>query len=59
MTGLESLARDHGYTETSLDTATNQPEAVAFYQALGYREVGRETRLEWSWTLVYFTKPLL
>jgi GNAT superfamily N-acetyltransferase len=58
MTGLESLARDHGYTETFLDTATNQPEAVAFYQALGYREVGRETRPEWSWTLVYFTKPL-
>ena len=58
MAGLESRARDHGYTEMFLDTATNQPEAIAFYQALGYDEVGRETRPEWSWTLVYFTKPL-
>lgn len=59
MTALESRARDHGYTEMFLDTATNQPEAVAFYQALGYFEVGRETRSEWLWTLVYLTKPLL
>jgi ribosomal protein S18 acetylase RimI-like enzyme len=58
MTGLESRARDHGYTEMFLDTAANQPEAVAFYQALGYHEAGRETRPQWSWTLIYFTKPL-
>jgi hypothetical protein len=36
----------------------NQPEAVAFYRSLGYHEAGRETRPEWSWTLVYFIKPL-
>lgn len=53
---LEKRARDMGFVGMDLDTATNQPEAVAFYRALGYREVGRESRPEWSWTLVYFTK---
>jgi N-acetylglutamate synthase-like GNAT family acetyltransferase len=55
---LESRAGELGVTELFLDTATNQPEAVAFYQALGYAEVGRETRPEWRWTLVYFTKSV-
>jgi len=58
MSGLEARAITLGFQEMFLDTATNQPEAVAFYQALGYRETGRETRPDWSWTLVYFTKPL-
>ncbi len=31
-----------------LDTATNQPEAIAFYLSLGYREVRRHTQPEWS-----------
>ena len=53
---LEMRARDMCFVGVHLDTATNQPEAVAFYRALGYREVGRESRREWSWTLVYFTK---
>ena len=53
---LEKRAREASFVGIHLDTATNQPEAVAFYQALEYREVGRESRLEWSWTLVYFTR---
>jgi len=31
------------------DTATNQPGAMAFYAALGYREVRRKSRPDWSW----------
>ncbi len=31
-----------GFVGVHLDTATNQPEPVAFYRALEYREVGRE-----------------
>jgi ribosomal protein S18 acetylase RimI-like enzyme len=58
MAGLETQAREQGLAEMFLDTATNQPEAVAFYRSLGYEETGRETRPEWSWTLVYFIKPL-
>jgi ribosomal protein S18 acetylase RimI-like enzyme len=56
MAGLESRAREWGFTEMSLDTATNQPEAIAFYWSLGYHEVRRETHAQW--TLVYFIKPL-
>jgi ribosomal protein S18 acetylase RimI-like enzyme len=53
---LERRARAAGFAGMHLDTATNQPEAVAFYRALGYVEVGRANRPEWSWTLVYFVK---
>ena len=42
-----------------LDTATNMPEVMAFYQALGCRETGHETRPDWTWTLVYYTKQLI
>lgn len=58
MRALEDSARRLGFREMHLDTATNQPEAVAFYRALGYKEVGRESRREWTWTLMYFTKSL-
>src|SRR5438045_1230718 len=58
MCGLEDRAQALGYLELHLDTATNQPEAVAFYRALGYVEIGRESRPDWAWTLVYFTKHL-
>jgi ribosomal protein S18 acetylase RimI-like enzyme len=58
MTALESRAAQLGYNQMLLDTAGNQPEAIAFYTALGYEESGRQTRPEWSWTLVYFTKSL-
>jgi len=58
MAELERRAAAGGHATAVLDTATNQPEAVGFYRALGYREDGTETRPEWSWTLVYFSKPL-
>lgn len=41
------------------DTATNQPEAMAFNQGLGYREVGRERQPDSTWTLVYYLKELV
>ena len=58
MTALEERAGELGFAELHLDTASNQPEAIAFYRGLGYTEIGRETRPEWKWTLVYFTKHL-
>ncbi|WP_203917771.1 GNAT family N-acetyltransferase [Rugosimonospora africana] len=58
MTGLERRAVELGMRGTHLDTATNQPEAMAFYESLGYREIGREHRPEWTWTLVYYAKTL-
>jgi predicted GNAT superfamily acetyltransferase len=58
MVELESRAAAGGFREMFLDTATNMPEAMAFYQALGYREVGRETHPDWSWTLVYYVKSV-
>jgi len=59
MDELELRARRRGIDQLTLDTATNQPEAVAFYRGLGYREVRRETRPDWTWTLVFFTKSLV
>jgi ribosomal protein S18 acetylase RimI-like enzyme len=59
MAELENRATARGFIEVVLDTATNQPEAVAFYRAIGYEEQGEETRPEWSWTLVYFRKSLI
>jgi ribosomal protein S18 acetylase RimI-like enzyme len=59
MSELERRAGRCGLRAMHLDTATNQPEAMAFYEGLGYREVGRECRPGWTWTLVYYVKPLL
>jgi ribosomal protein S18 acetylase RimI-like enzyme len=59
MRALEARAADLGIRELHLDTATNQPEAVAFYNGIGYERTGQETRPEWSWTLVYFAKHLI
>jgi ribosomal protein S18 acetylase RimI-like enzyme len=59
MTELERRAARRGVRKTHLDTATNQPEAMAFYEALGYHETGRERRPGWSWTLVYYEKALV
>ena len=58
MAALEQRAGQCGMRELHLDTATNQPEAMAFYRSLGYQEVGRERRPGWSWTLVYYAKML-
>ncbi len=59
MTRLDTGAAARGYSPAWLDTATNQPEAMAFYRGIGYCEIGRETRPEWDWTLVYYLKNLL
>ena len=58
MEDLEARATDRGFHQMFLDTATNMPDAMAFYRALGYQETGRETRPDWSWTLAYYTKQL-
>jgi ribosomal protein S18 acetylase RimI-like enzyme len=58
MRELEKRALALGLSELHLDTADNQPDALAFYRALGYQETGRETHPGWSWTLVYFVKRL-
>jgi ribosomal protein S18 acetylase RimI-like enzyme len=58
MTALERRAVELGMRQAHLDTATNQPEAMAFYRSLGYREIGREHQPGWSWTLVYYLKTL-
>ena len=58
MAALESRAAARGFREAWLDTSTNQPEAMAFYESLGYGQVGRESRSEWLWTLVYYLKRL-
>ncbi len=58
MSRLEAEAAALGYRQAWLDTATNQPEAMAFYSGIGYRQVGQETRPEWDWTLVYYVKDI-
>jgi ribosomal protein S18 acetylase RimI-like enzyme len=58
MNALEERAAQLGMQQMHLDTATNQPEAMAFYRSLGYQETGREHQPGWSWTLVYFVKRL-
>lgn len=58
MNAVESGAASHGFKEAWLDTAANMPEAMSFYENLGYVEVGRERRPEWHWTLVYYLKQL-
>ncbi|MEQ7009154.1 GNAT family N-acetyltransferase [Actinopolymorpha sp. B17G11] len=58
MAAVEAGAASRGFKETWLDTATNMPVAMSFYEGLGYTEVGRETRPDWHWTLVYYLKNL-
>jgi ribosomal protein S18 acetylase RimI-like enzyme len=58
MARLEADAVGMGYRQAWLDTASNQPEAMAFYSSIGYRQVGQETQPDWDWTLVYYLKDI-
>lgn len=58
MSALEGDAAAHGFSEAWLETATNQPEAMAFYEGLGYRQAGTEWRSTWNWSLVSYRKEL-
>jgi hypothetical protein len=58
MNALEERATRLRMRRLHLDTATNQPEAMAFYESLCYQEVNRETRPDWWWTLVHYVKAL-
>lgn len=58
MRAMERRAAGLGITALYLDTATNQPEAMAFYAGLGYRETGRTHRPGWTWTLVHYARDL-
>ena len=58
MSRLEADSACLGYRQARLDTATNQPEAMAFYSGIRYRPIGQETRPDWDWTLVYYVKDL-
>jgi ribosomal protein S18 acetylase RimI-like enzyme len=49
-------ARANGYEALLLDTTTEQQAAVAFYEALGFSEVGRSTVRRWE--LVWFKLAL-
>lgn len=59
MTELERRIGAAGIGRPCLDTADNQPEAIAFYEALGYRRTGTDHRHGWSWTLIFFEKVVL
>lgn len=56
MDALEQRAAELGFAELHLDTTVEQPEAIAFYESLGYRETGRERHP--AWELLFFTKPV-
>lgn len=58
VTALEKRAVQVGMRQARLTTATNQPEAMAFFRDLGYEQTGRQREIGWSWTLVHFAKPL-
>jgi GNAT superfamily N-acetyltransferase len=58
ITAIEADAVGRGFGEAWLETATNQPEAMAFYERVGYCQVGTEWRANWTWTLVSYRKDL-
>jgi len=58
MAELERRAAEHGIAHLDLNTAHNMPEALAFYDAIGYRRTRTEANPDWSWTLQHFRKDL-
>jgi ribosomal protein S18 acetylase RimI-like enzyme len=58
MEALASQAAASGVRRMVLETAQNQPEAIAFYESIGYRQTGTESHPDWTWTLVWFAREL-
>lgn len=58
MAGLEAAARRQDLTDLLLDVGDHQPEALAFYRALGWSETWREAGPEWQWQTVWFHRSL-
>jgi GNAT superfamily N-acetyltransferase len=58
MEALEAAARRRGLTDLLLDVGDHQPEALAFYRALGWSESWRESGPEWHWQTVWFHRSL-
>lgn len=58
MSALEEVARQQGYSDLMLDVGDHQPEALAFYRALGWSETWREAGPEWHWQTVWFHRSL-
>lgn len=58
MQSLETSARHRGLTDLLLDVGDHQPEALAFYRALGWSETWRETGPEWHWQTVWHHRSL-
>ena len=58
MKAIEAAAQQSGVRRMVLETAQNQPEAIAFYESIGYEQTGTESRPEWTWTLVWFAREL-
>lgn len=58
MDALEQAARRRGLTDLLLDVGDHQPEALAFYRALGWSETWRESGPEWHWQTVWFHRSL-
>jgi ribosomal protein S18 acetylase RimI-like enzyme len=55
---LEDTARHRGLTDLLLDVGDHQPEALAFYRALGWSETWRESGPEWHWQTVWHHRSL-
>ncbi len=58
MEHIEAGARRRGLTDLLLDVGDHQPEALAFYRALGWSETWREAGPEWHWQTVWFHRSL-
>jgi ribosomal protein S18 acetylase RimI-like enzyme len=58
MEAIEAAAAAGGARRMVLETAQNQPEAIAFYESIGYHQTGTESRPGWTWTLVWFAREL-
>ena len=46
LAALEALAQELGYAHVRLETGPAQPEALALYRRLGYREIGNYGQYE-------------